>query len=200
MLVQSYSLIWECGLAKGGRLTPLELRCLVLAAVCHDLDHPGLGNIYQINAETPLALLYNDQSPLESHHSEQAFSLLLGSEPRHNSLASAGAAAWSTLTHASAAASASSSTAPAPVVAVGCSVSYSTSNRAPIAAICPPDRNLLAGLSHDQFRVARNIVVQLILATDLANHYKILRKFEKASRAFDWKNSEHRLLVCTMQH
>uniref|UniRef100_A0AAY4BSF1 High affinity cGMP-specific 3',5'-cyclic phosphodiesterase 9A n=2 Tax=Denticeps clupeoides TaxID=299321 RepID=A0AAY4BSF1_9TELE len=43
------------------------------AAVCHDLDHPGYNNVYQINARTELAVRYNDISPLENHHCAVAF-------------------------------------------------------------------------------------------------------------------------------
>ena len=41
---------------------------LFLAAVCHDLDHPGKSNNYQIAEQTELAVRYGNQSPLENHH------------------------------------------------------------------------------------------------------------------------------------
>ena len=41
-------------------LTPIECFSLLLAALCHDVDHPALNNLYQMNAQTPLALVYND--------------------------------------------------------------------------------------------------------------------------------------------
>jgi len=37
---------------------------LLTAAVCHDVDHPGLNNAYHCHARTPLAILYNYQSIL----------------------------------------------------------------------------------------------------------------------------------------
>lgn len=49
---------------------------LMLASICHDLDHRGLNNAYQINAGTELALIYNDQSPLENHHCSTGFRLM----------------------------------------------------------------------------------------------------------------------------
>uniref|UniRef100_A0A8C3A314 Phosphodiesterase n=1 Tax=Cyclopterus lumpus TaxID=8103 RepID=A0A8C3A314_CYCLU len=49
---------------------------LMTAAVCHDLDHPGYNNTYQINARTELAVRYNDISPLENHHCAVAFQIL----------------------------------------------------------------------------------------------------------------------------
>ncbi|CAH8506459.1 unnamed protein product [Schistosoma rodhaini] len=69
-----YVLIW------GGNLTNLldidDQLILIVSAICHDLDHPGFNNAYQINAGTVLAMRYNDQSPLENHHTAVAFDLL----------------------------------------------------------------------------------------------------------------------------
>eukprot|EP01137_Pigoraptor_chileana_P009547 Opistho-2@58002 len=59
-----------------------EILVLLFSAVCHDLDHPGLNNAYQINARTELAIRYNDASPLENHHCSVAFQLI--SEPSAN--------------------------------------------------------------------------------------------------------------------
>ncbi|KAJ3369421.1 hypothetical protein GGF31_005331 [Allomyces arbusculus] len=56
--------------------TPLEQAAFLLACVCHDLHHDGKTNSYHIQAASALALLYNDQSPLENHHAHEAFVLL----------------------------------------------------------------------------------------------------------------------------
>merc|ERR1711971_1119583 len=48
----------------------------------HDVDHPGLINEYQINSDSELALLYNDNSVLENHHCATAFQIL--SQPEAN--------------------------------------------------------------------------------------------------------------------
>ncbi|KAG4082591.1 HD-domain/PDEase-like protein [Neocallimastix lanati (nom. inval.)] len=57
-------------------LTPREKLILMLSCIAHDLDHPGCNNTYQINAKTDLALIYNDQSPLENHHCAVFFYIL----------------------------------------------------------------------------------------------------------------------------
>lgn len=57
-----------------------DLGVLVTAAICHDLDHPGYNNAYQINARTELAIRYNDISPLENHHCAVAFRILSNPE------------------------------------------------------------------------------------------------------------------------
>jgi high affinity cGMP-specific 3',5'-cyclic phosphodiesterase 9 len=49
---------------------------LLVSALCHDIDHPGLTNSFQVNSQTPLALRYNDESPLENHHCSTAFLIL----------------------------------------------------------------------------------------------------------------------------
>jgi hypothetical protein len=48
---------------------------LLLSAFVHDMGHPGLNNTYQVNAETKLAILYNDISVLENHHCALAFDM-----------------------------------------------------------------------------------------------------------------------------
>ncbi|CAH8492611.1 unnamed protein product [Schistosoma haematobium] len=69
-----YGILYLCGLNND--FSREELGILLTAAVCHDLDHPGYSNSYQINARTELAIRYNDISPLENHHCAVAFSIL----------------------------------------------------------------------------------------------------------------------------
>ncbi|KAK3531195.1 hypothetical protein QTP70_015138 [Hemibagrus guttatus] len=69
-----YGMIHLCNLQE--KLTLTDLGILMTAAVCHDLDHPGYNNTYQINARTELAVRYNDISPLENHHCAVAFQIL----------------------------------------------------------------------------------------------------------------------------
>ncbi|KAM7538721.1 hypothetical protein Aperf_G00000058482 [Anoplocephala perfoliata] len=54
----------------------LDLLTLLFAAVCHDLDHPGLNNLYQNNSQSRLSICYNTLSPLENHHCAVAFELV----------------------------------------------------------------------------------------------------------------------------
>ncbi|XP_053307866.1 high affinity cGMP-specific 3',5'-cyclic phosphodiesterase 9A-like [Spea bombifrons] len=75
-----YGIIHLCDLQQ--RMTPTELGVLMTAAICHDLDHPGFNNTYQINAHTELAIRYNDISPLENHHCAVAFQIL--AQPENN--------------------------------------------------------------------------------------------------------------------
>lgn len=56
---------------------------LLIAALCHDVDHPGHTNSYEINTFGKYAKLYNDQSVLENHHCTTTFDLLERSELIH---------------------------------------------------------------------------------------------------------------------
>ena len=57
-------------------LSPQQLFGVVLSAVVHDVDHPGNTNMFEINSQSYLSLLYNDQSVLENHHCSTAFQLM----------------------------------------------------------------------------------------------------------------------------
>lgn len=49
---------------------------LVLSGLLHDMDHPATTNIFQINAQTKLAIRYSDRQVLENHHICEAFRVL----------------------------------------------------------------------------------------------------------------------------
>ncbi|CAH3105812.1 unnamed protein product [Porites lobata] len=81
-----YCIIHLCNLRDV--LSKIDLLVLMTACICHDLDHPGFNNTYQINAQTELAIRYNDISPLENHHAAVAFEIL--SQPESNIFANLG--------------------------------------------------------------------------------------------------------------
>jgi hypothetical protein len=47
--------------------------CLLFAAICHDVDHPGTDNDFEISTSSDLAITYNDLSVLENHHAATCF-------------------------------------------------------------------------------------------------------------------------------
>jgi hypothetical protein len=49
---------------------------LMLAAICHDLDHDGHSNSFHVYTQSELARLYNDASVMENHHCALAFEIL----------------------------------------------------------------------------------------------------------------------------
>lgn len=58
------------------RLTPEDVLVGLVAGIIHDIDHPGNSNVYEINAQTENALVYNDISVLENHHASTGFRVL----------------------------------------------------------------------------------------------------------------------------
>ncbi|KAK6629518.1 hypothetical protein RUM43_003335 [Polyplax serrata] len=60
-------------------LTPLEIMASIIAAVTHDLDHPGVNQPFLIATSNHLAALYENSSVLENHHWRSAIGCLLES-------------------------------------------------------------------------------------------------------------------------
>lgn len=48
---------------------------LLVACLCHDLDHRGTNNAFQTKTESPLAILYST-STMEHHHFDQCVMIL----------------------------------------------------------------------------------------------------------------------------
>lgn len=57
-------------------LTPLDILSVLLAALCHDLDHPGTNNGYEVASQSELALTHSYDSVLERHHASMTHRLL----------------------------------------------------------------------------------------------------------------------------
>ena len=58
----------------------LDILSIFIAALGHDISHPGLNNNYHINSLDELAIIYNDLSCLENYHSSTLFKLLKNEE------------------------------------------------------------------------------------------------------------------------
>ncbi|KAL4808672.1 hypothetical protein BDV18DRAFT_132882 [Aspergillus unguis] len=59
-----------------GMLKPFDSLTLLIAAIGHDVGHPGVNNFFLVKLNAPLAQLYNDNSVLEAFHCA-AFSQIL---------------------------------------------------------------------------------------------------------------------------
>lgn len=64
------------GAADTFALTTLETIGVMIAALCHDIGHPGVNNTFLVQTNDELALRYNDRSVLESMHCSLTFSVL----------------------------------------------------------------------------------------------------------------------------
>jgi high affinity cGMP-specific 3',5'-cyclic phosphodiesterase 9 len=49
-------------------LTPVDVLAIFAAAPCHDIDHPGNNNAWEVATQSELAIRYKDTSVLENHH------------------------------------------------------------------------------------------------------------------------------------
>lgn len=56
-------------------MTDLEILGLLVACLCHDLDHRGTNNSFQTKTTSPLAILYTT-STMEHHHFDQCIMIL----------------------------------------------------------------------------------------------------------------------------
>jgi dual 3',5'-cyclic-AMP and -GMP phosphodiesterase 11 len=57
-------------------LTSLDILAALVSALCHDLDHPGNNNAFEVATLSELALTHSNDSVLERHHSSMTHRLL----------------------------------------------------------------------------------------------------------------------------
>ena len=60
-------------------LPQTEQFSLLIAALAHDVAHPGVNNPFLVDTGHELALRYNDKSPLENMHCSRLFSIAAAS-------------------------------------------------------------------------------------------------------------------------
>lgn len=134
----SYLAIKNLRLVERGYISSLEALALMVSCLCHDLDHRGTTNSFQMQSGTELASLYSSEgSVMERHHLAQALCILNTD---------------------------------------GC--------------------NIFDGLTSEQYSHCLDLIRDLILATDLAHHIRLVQDQEKmAEEGFDFKNSRHRQLI-----
>uniref|UniRef100_K3WGS5 PDEase domain-containing protein n=1 Tax=Globisporangium ultimum (strain ATCC 200006 / CBS 805.95 / DAOM BR144) TaxID=431595 RepID=K3WGS5_GLOUD len=54
----------------------VEIFAMLIAALCHDIDHPGNNNDFELKTLSPMALTHNDDAVLERHHCRVTFIIL----------------------------------------------------------------------------------------------------------------------------
>ncbi|OHT02203.1 3'5'-cyclic nucleotide phosphodiesterase family protein [Tritrichomonas foetus] len=106
-------------ITKAGLLTTFtafEIFGLMTAAVCHDANHEGFNNIFNVKAETPFGILFKDKSVMEMHHITVSIPILTRD-----------------------------------------------------------DINLFHSLNSEETKKMWNLFINLILATDMANHFALVK-------------------------
>ncbi|KAL7058271.1 hypothetical protein AAHC03_016407 [Spirometra sp. Aus1] len=68
----SYCLLKEIRVKK--IISSFDFMCSILAALCHDIDHPGVNQSFLINSRQMLAMFYKD-SLLENHHANVSIAI-----------------------------------------------------------------------------------------------------------------------------
>ncbi|ELU08710.1 hypothetical protein CAPTEDRAFT_136586 [Capitella teleta] len=154
-----YGMIHLCDL--WGKLPKEDLGIMLTACVCHDLDHPGYNNTYQINARTELAVRYNDISPLENHHCAVAFQIL--SNPETNIFANVDSTTFKRIR----------------------SVTTDMTHHAKIM------EDFTEYFTKFDPKNKAHAMIMLILATDMARHSEILEAFKSKIDNFDFSNEDH---------
>ena len=73
----AYLCVKNLKLEEDSLLTNLEILAFVVASLCHDIDHRGTNNSFQMQSQSTLAALYSSEgSVLERHHFSQTVCIL----------------------------------------------------------------------------------------------------------------------------
>lgn len=64
------------GLWVQAQVSDIGILAMYLSAVVHDYEHRGVNNDFLTRISDPLALIYNDRSPMENHHCSASWLLL----------------------------------------------------------------------------------------------------------------------------
>lgn len=117
--------------AHSNLYSDLEYFAGIIAALCHDIGHPGVNNQFLVATHSPLATLYNDQSVLENFHAATTFKLMQKEE-----------------------------------------------------------LNIIANFDQDDASSFRTMIIQMILSTDMAKHFKFLGDFRSLVESHRQQNPD----------
>ncbi|XP_070535432.1 dual 3',5'-cyclic-AMP and -GMP phosphodiesterase 11A-like [Ptychodera flava] len=116
-------------------LTDVEQLALLVGSICHDLDHRGTNNAFQLKSHSSLSQLYGAKATMEYHHFNHAV-MILNSQ----------------------------------------------------------DHNIFATLTSEQYTQVMKLLKHAILATDLAQYFKLRNTFTTLTESsqYNWELKEHR--------
>mgnify|MGYP003292356541 CR=1 FL=1 len=113
-------------------LSELDVMEIIIGALGHDTGHPGLTNGFQTNAQTEMALTYNDISCLENFHVSKLFTIAK-----------------------------------------------------------KPENDIFEKLENKDFKTLRKRMISMILATDMANHGKIMANIKAKTNFGEEEEKTH---------
>lgn len=152
-------------------VTHVEKFALLVAALSHDLDHPGVNNAFLVNTKDRLATLYNDSSVLENSHIAFLYDLIATRQTRHAAVATRrprpGALPRSE-THIGDSNTPRSSP----------SVCVSSAPGAFPELGANDEANIFAALDDSLYREVRRIIIATVLHTDMSHHFKMVSQME----------------------
>ena len=128
----SYIYLTHSNAEKIAKTNVIDILSIIIAALGHDLGHPGLTNMFHMNDSTDIAITYNDISILENFHASLLFRTLRKSE-----------------------------------------------------------NNIFEKMSNIDYKIIRKRMISEILATDMANHGKVVSVIK--SRIILNENNEYKL-------
>nr|XP_053651320.1 cGMP-dependent 3',5'-cyclic phosphodiesterase-like [Cherax quadricarinatus] len=138
----AFLLVHNLHMTEQSILTHLEALALIVSSMCHDLDHRGTTNSFQVASNSVLASLYSSEgSVMERHHLAQAMCILN-----------------------------------------------------------TDDCNFLENLNREEYTLFLDLMRDIILATDLAHHLRIVSELrEIAENGYDPNDQRHHeLLICLL--
>nr|PVC52459.1 hypothetical protein MACL_00000757 [Theileria orientalis] len=121
------------------QMSALDRAILVVAAMCHDIGHPGKTNSFFVNSGHDIANLFNDKAVLENFHSCLTFKVLKMEE-------------------------------------------------------C----NIFSFLKRDELRQVRRRIIDLILATDMEDHFESISRFRLKRISRDFNVGDELWSICKM--
>ncbi|KXZ51687.1 hypothetical protein GPECTOR_11g138 [Gonium pectorale] len=178
-------------------LDQLGLLAAYYAAIVHDYGHPGLTSDFLIATSDPLAIRYNDRSPLENHHCAASFALLR--RPELDVFAplssSERASLRKQIVHDYGHPGLTSDF----LIATSDPLAIRYNDRSPLenhhcaasfALLRRPELDVFAPLSSSERASLRKQVIELVLATDMKQHFSIISHFNTVHRLTSYSQQQ----------
>ena len=140
-------------------VSDIECYALLLAALAHDLEHPGVNNAYLIKSRDPLAITYNDTSVLENRHAACLFEIVA----RYVVLEVL-----------------RSRSQPPMMTVPSNSNSQLTRHQARHRNLRYPDADVFRDMGAEERELARKLIIHAIIHTDMCKHFPMI------DRIRDW--------------